>query len=532
MDFSTLGKEPIHPDQPTGSDLRYDPVFDQLQAEIDRASQPSLAGAVDWEKVIALSADILSHRSKDLQVAGYLAVGLIHARRMEGLTLALRIYRDLIEQHGPALFPQRERARLRSVQWWLEKSEAALKPLEGAAVAPAQLALMEENLAKLGELLPELLPEAPPLRALQEFLQNAAPSPQTDDTGPLPQQVVPAHSPHPSPQDPIIQQTPRPAPSHNPPSVEEVLHRLRGTADLLRGQDICNPLAYRLCRQANWLTVAEPPPAVSGRTRLSPPSPALLARLADLRRAGDPLALLGELEAQLSQFIFWLNLNRWAAEALFNLDHAQAAAAVCQETVSLVRRLPGVEELAFADGTPFADPETRQWLKRQLGGGTKREVVPLPGAEDMRANDGGETVAGMYLLGANRSGNDWIGMRTEAAGALIEEGRLIEAVHLFQEELHSTKSGRERLKWRLAFSRLLIGAKQTKLALPLLEQVMRDIERHDLEAYDPALALDVLKLARHGFDSQDDPRLQEKAEEAMHRIARIDLVQMIRLTDG
>jgi len=35
MELIELGKEPISPEQPAGEDVRYDPVFEELQAEID-----------------------------------------------------------------------------------------------------------------------------------------------------------------------------------------------------------------------------------------------------------------------------------------------------------------------------------------------------------------------------------------------------------------------------------------------------------------------------------------------------------------
>lgn len=514
MDLSALGKESIRPDQPSGSDVRYDPLFDELQAEVDRTSLPSMAGAVDWDKVVTLSADILSRKSKDLLVTGYLAVGLIHTRGLDGLAIALKVYRDLLEQHGRRLFPGRQRGRLRSVEWWLEKCEAALKPLEGCFIHPEQLVLMEENLEKLGQLLSELLPEAPSLQMLHGFLQRAAQS-RTDDDIDSTSASGSAQAPQPVRQEaiPVVAERTAAPPWDSRATVEQGLHQLRETAALLRNHDLAHPLAYRFSRHAAWAAVADLPPAEAGRTLLSPPPSQLRNQLEELRRGGDSTSLLKVIEGQLGQFIFWLDLNRLAAEALADLDAAQAAvAAVGQETAFLLQRLPGLDELVFADGTPFADAETRVWLKKLLPGGKRRPVAPPP-----------------EKAGPEPEGYGLISGEMDASRALIGEGKLIEAVERFQERLENASSGRERLQWRLALSRVLMDAEQTLFALPHLEQVVRDIGSYRLEQYDPAMALEGLKLAWHGFESRPEPRFKEKANEALHRIARLDAAEMVRL---
>ncbi len=98
MDLLQLGKEPIQEGQPTGSDVRYDPVFEELQAEMGKLSSPLGISAMDWRKVINLASEILNHKSKDLLVASYLAVALLYTQQTEGWGIGLKIYFDLLEQ--------------------------------------------------------------------------------------------------------------------------------------------------------------------------------------------------------------------------------------------------------------------------------------------------------------------------------------------------------------------------------------------------------------------------------------------------
>lgn len=517
MDLAALGKEPISPDQPCGSDTRYDPLFEQLQAEVDRSSLPSVAGAVDWEKVVILATEVLSQKSKDLLVAGYLAVALIHTRQLRGLAVALKVYRDLLECHGSGLFPERQRGRLRSVEWWLEKSEMALEPLNDCSIDPNELVSMQENVEKLGQLLDGLLPEAPSLQVLRGFLQRAAQSPATIDSDRTPPETESPSAPIAEGQEPAqaVVERKMPPPPDNRIAVEECLQPLLETAILLRDRDLGNPLAYRFFRFVCWAGVVDLPPTNAGRTLLSPPSVQLRNQLAELRRGGDSKTLLEAVEGQLGQFIFWLDLNRLAAEALAGLGSVQTAVdAVVEETSFLLQRLPGLDKLAFADGFPFADADTRQWLKRTMLGVEKGAVAHPIRTADLK----------LELDDARRPGE------LDAAGTLIGEWELMEGIDRFQARLKDSSSERERLRWRLALSRELMDAEQTKYALPQLEQVITDIANYRLEVYEPALALEGLKLAWRGFRSQAESHFKEKAMDVLQQIGRIDLAEMVRLS--
>ena len=519
-ELSALGKEPIGPDRPSGADVRYEPLFDQLQAEIDRSALPSQAGAVDWEKVVALAADILAHKSKDLQVAGYLAVGLIHTGGIGGLADSLRIFCDLLEYHGDGLFPQRERGRQRSIQWWLEKCEVALKPWQDSAVDAVQLTLLENDLEKLGRFLGILLQEPPSLQALSGFLGRLAPSPAGNNDQPPAADInqspvvggVQAGTVAPLDKSPAVRNAPSTLQPDHPGALEERLQRLRETAAMLRNRDIADPLAYRLSRAAVWLTVADLPPTNDALTQLPPPTDRLRNQLAELRRAGDSGSLLQVVEGQLSQHIFWLDLNRLAAEALSNLGSLQAAVAVGQETSFLLQRLPGLDRLAFADATPFADAATGRWLER-LHPRQKNRAIPS-----------------LQATSITRPEPDiQIRLELDSIRVLIDQGQPMAAGDLLQKRLNDSRSEKERIRWRLAFSGMLMEAEQIGLALPLLELLLTDVERYRLENYDPPAALEVLRLARHGY-LQCDPPCTEKANDIIRRIARLDVAEMVRLS--
>ena len=170
-----------------------------------------------------------------------------------------------------------------------------------------------------------------------------------------------------------------------------------------------------------------------------------------------------------------------------------------------------LEELSFADGTPFANPETRNWLK-----GIAFDSTPSAGART-------PTVPG------SASTEDRIARDVADAQALIRKGKLLEATERLQQKLNHAPSCREKVLWRLAISRMLIDAKQVRLALPHLEQILRDIDAYRLEEYEPALTLEGLKLILTGLESQTDASFRVKTADVLYRIARLDMAEAVRL---
>jgi type VI secretion system protein VasJ len=522
MDLSELGRLPVCSDRPTGSDIRYDPAFDELQTEVDKLSSPALAGSVDWEKVCRFAADILMHKSKDLLVASYLAVGLIHTRGGDGFAMGLKLYLDMMEQFWEDLFPSRirMRGRVRAVEWWVEKAEAALKHAAGLSFPQSQLALIKKNLNRLDIFVSEHLENAPSLAVVRDYF-NSLPvvgeeSDRQDSSGadaggsPVDHLSV-QHGERETHEISKLSAVLREADA----GLNDGLAMIREAASQLFQRDPAAPIAYRLSRKAAWCAVEELPPVTNGRTRIIPPVTVEKNLLSDLRNRSDAEALLKAAEARFPQYIFWLDLNRLTVEALSRLGSrfGKAQEAVCQETAFLLHRLPGLEELAFSDGTPFATPETRQWLEGIVFRGTSCA----------------ERVAGSNGSIAENALEAVIAENMAEIQVLVRQGKLVEAMEEMQLRLRGCVSTKERFFWRLELAGMLINVGRSQLALPHLDQVLRDMDRHELEEYDPALAMRGLKLAWHALQSQGEQRFKDLATDVMHRIGRLDMPEMIRL---
>jgi type VI secretion system protein VasJ len=518
MELLSLGRKPISPDQPTGSDVRYEPEFEELQFEIDKLSSPSAAGGIDWKKVEKLSSEILANKSKDLLVASYLAVAQIHTSQLQGLAVGLRIYLDLLDEFWDDLYPpkKRMRGRMGAIEWWLEKTEATLKQLEPASLSPKELTHIKEYLEQIEKLLKEYLEEPPSVRPIQRFIDAIASLSDEKVKPEAPPEKPPERAPEkPQPEAPSIHAEEITSEEDAQRVLRSGLQKVRQAAVYLTEQDLANSGIYRWARMAAWSAVESLPPATDGRTRIDSPAPQVQTMFKDLREKGNWEAFLKLAERTLSQFIFWLDLNRFAAEALASLGsrYEDAHDAVCRETAFLIHRLPGLEDLSFSDGTPFADAETKQWLRSSGFGARTLMAEAVPTAESTPTTQDENHMAEVI----------------HKAQALAKQQELVEAVKSLQQELRNSFSQKERLLWRLALTEILVSSKQPKLALPHLEEILQDIRRYRLEEWDPDLTLKVLKMVWVGFDAHSDQEFKSKASDTLNRIAKLDPAEAIRL---
>lgn len=105
---------PIPGDSPAGEDLRYTPIYEEIK-EARRADDPLDRGdwqreikQADWPKVIALAADVLAQKSKDLQVAAWLTEALVTTDGWEGAAFGLRLLSALLTDYWDQLYPEIE----------------------------------------------------------------------------------------------------------------------------------------------------------------------------------------------------------------------------------------------------------------------------------------------------------------------------------------------------------------------------------------------------------------------------------------
>jgi type VI secretion system protein ImpA len=130
---------PIPGDNPSGADLRYDPVYEKIK-EARRQDDDLAQGAwqkerkvADYPLVLKLTQDTLATRTKDLQLAAWLTEALLYREKFAGLCDGLTFCRSLIEAFWDTLYPELEDgdAELRAapLEWIGSKLADPLKTL-------------------------------------------------------------------------------------------------------------------------------------------------------------------------------------------------------------------------------------------------------------------------------------------------------------------------------------------------------------------------------------------------------------------
>jgi type VI secretion system protein ImpA len=122
---------PISPNNPSGANLRYDPVMDQIrdaQMEEDDSLPVGDWGRqtkrADYVRVASLAIDELQNRSKDLWLAGWLGEAWIRLDGLPALEKTLRLLLELQQEFWSSLYPEIEDGdttlRAAPLQWSLD----------------------------------------------------------------------------------------------------------------------------------------------------------------------------------------------------------------------------------------------------------------------------------------------------------------------------------------------------------------------------------------------------------------------------
>ncbi len=130
---------PIPGENPSGANLRYDPVYDKIK-EARRVEDDANQGAwlrerklADYKLVIKLAGDTLATRTKDLQLGAWLAEAALFQEGFSGLRQGLDLLRGLIETFWDTLYPEAEdgdlELRAAPVEWVGTRLDDALRKI-------------------------------------------------------------------------------------------------------------------------------------------------------------------------------------------------------------------------------------------------------------------------------------------------------------------------------------------------------------------------------------------------------------------
>lgn len=279
--------------------------------------------------------------------------------------------------------------------------------------------------------------------------------------------------------------------------------------------------AHRLMKTLRWDTVHELPPDVDGKTRLAPPRTESRNQLKRLYAQQNWTELLEQADLMFSTGVshFWLDIQWYLHQALTKagVPWDRWTAVIRQDLALLLERLPGLENLAWNDGTPFADEVTRNWIAQQV----------------MMREDGA-WLAGKAAVPTDDATNDVLALEPEALAMADSQG--VEAALGWIQTRPGITTARQRLLLRLLMARVAEQYGKNEMALLLLEELDTAAQGITLTQWEPELLFEVkarqLKLLRlRAHRHADKAALARKMDALLGSLVAIDPARTAVLCD-
>lgn len=251
--------------------------------------------------------------------------------------------------------------------------------------------------------------------------------------------------------------------------------------------------------------------SADGRTRIAPPGPDRRASLKRLYLQQNWLSLLEQCDDMFARGAshLWLDLQWYIHHALLQTGKENYAAIIQYDLKGLLLRLPGLETLAFNDGTPFADEVTLSWIQQQV----------------MECGERWAEEPSVTITAAPGD-NDILSLEPEALQIADNEGTEVALTWL--QARPSMQSDRSNWLLRLLMARVAEQTGKNDLALHLLAELDERATRLTLSQWEPELVFEVkarrLKLLRmkSAKTESDRVRLQPDMEHLLAGLIAID----------
>jgi type VI secretion system protein ImpA len=574
--------QPIAGDSPGGADVRYEPIFDQIKrARIEEMDLPTgdwsrERKTADYALVVKLSTDVLRKQSKDLQVAAWLTEALLNREGFGGLRAGLELLGSLVVEFWEHLYPEIEDGdlefRAAPLDWVGQYLESAVRLLPVTAKGDSIFAYREsravgseedadtyqkkearDEALKAGKVSAEMFDDsftATPkawykqtigdidgaLAAIdaldmvgQEKFLDVAPryTPLRNALLEVRQVVAPLLAKKLELEPDPIEEVPEEAAGEEggeagasaaaggaatvsavPRTRAEAEARVTAAARYLRAENPTDPAPYLLLRGFRWGELRINGDRVEPKLLAAPPTE-LRAKLRGMLLDARWQQLLEAAEDVMATAYGrgWLDLQRYVLTACAGLgsEYDHVASAIRGALQSLLQDLPQLTSLVLMDDTPTANVETQNWL---------REVVPT-----------GDTVSAPSPVYDRRMDRGLF----ERALEKVRAGEPEKAIEMLIRQSAQERSARERFLRRSEAAGIMVDAGREAVAMPILEQLAQEIDRHSLEEWESgetiAQALGLLYRCLQRTEGNSSTM-----ESLYLRICRLDPLRAMQIT--
>ena len=593
---------PIPGENPSGVNLRYDKVSDQIK-EARTEGEASVLGDLatpkkaDYKLVIKLAGEALASRSKDLQLAAWLTEA--HVKR-DGIGLVepcLKLMLDLQQQFWETLYPEIEDGdagmRATPIEWacnriadvlreapitkeglnFFQYREArtvgyeadteyndAKREARELAIADGKITgedwdksfqatpkswyvAMEEAIRSSMETIENLQiyceekygDDGPAFGKLRTALEEVGQvvtqllnekrkiepdEPQAGDEG---ADAVAAELGEPEPGTEsdgavetasVARTRAGKSVSAEPADRDDAMARIQACAKYLQKENSSSPVAY-LVQTALRLGELREQGGSPAWDFLEPPATEQRQNLKRLAAEGNWEELLSLATAIAGERCGrgWLDVHRYIWNAAYQMGYYALSASVVAAVQAVLKDIPEVPTWTMSDDTPTANPETQKWLEEN--------VIPKPPEPTLAAEATAAELEPAYSQPVKSEAEAAEPDVFENARELMKRGKLGQAVQLLMRDAAQQPSGRARFQRRLQVAQMCASAGQDKVAYPVLEELVKEIDERKLEDWEasdviaPPLALLLRCLDAAGSSG-------EARDAVFARLCRID----------
>ncbi|MDT0178556.1 type VI secretion system protein TssA [Enterobacter sp. BRE11] len=485
-----------------GDDPTYEDDFLLMREEINKLS------GTDTDTLCRLAEEVVTHQARDIRVVTWYVFARLQRDGDSGLADGLMLLTAMLKQAGQYVHPLRSKARLTALEW-LNSDKVLDAFSRWPDVTREETAKTAAALCLLGDALSNLPDSEQPsfaglLRALEKRLAGGGGldtpevASRTDEVGE--DRYASSSSGKTVPKAAVVK------------SEVELVRQLR----VLSGWVVEQPqgwlAAHRMMKAARWDLVTQLPALdSSGRTRLMPPKPDYRAQLKRLYLQQNWTELVEQVDVMFTEGgnRFWLDLQWYLWQGLSRAGGPweQWSEFILSDLRLLLKRLPGLETLAWNDGTPLADEVTLNWIAEKVND-------EMSGFADAPA-----VANGVHM-------DDIFALEAEA----MEKGDCDgpEAALTWLQNRPDMASPRSRWLIRLLMARVAEQYGHNELALHLLGDLIDSAPQMTLSEWEPGLLFDVqarrLRLLRlkAGRSESDKARFAPEMDSLLAGLIALD----------
>ena len=490
---------------PQGEDIRYDPDFEKIEAEITKLTSLHKNQQTDWKFVQKLSYQLLINRSKDLRLACWYSAALLKSEGYVQLVNVFELLGELFNHYGHCGFPLKPRARLAALNWLFDRidfnhddffEKQSDKKLE--QLINVLMACDAELNKQFGEDAPFLVSKIQQLRDIQRRQQDKPPElaltamPAVPTGNPL-AVMAPAVSAITEDSDSVR-------------IARYLQEQSRVLIPYLLQKDLADPRAYLLTRSCAWLQISTAPTV--NEQKITPLKPLTANKLQEYQQrltAKEFTSLIPDLEMSLSKAPYWFDGHYWCAQALQALGHTEMAVHLRDYLRSFLVKFPELSTYCFDDGSPFMSAETEAWLY----------------ASTTEHPSGANSVD---VLAEQVSDHPWHSALKTAQDNVRQNSKLLKQEMRGLQILANTAGNeREKVCWQLALVKFAQQHQRHDLATLILEDIYQLVCSFQLKDWEPQLFKEILQLWQCSLEKINSKQYQEKINEIKNNLYRLDI---------